>query len=113
MSMVWTLRYGPVRARVNCRALWVLQIEWSAEPPASNPYRWDDLQGTYHGDSDLQLERVNVYFNEASGGAFGCTAASVYLHVWQRTVFPIKLMSLMFFGASQDAMFPELCLWTW
>ena len=27
-----------------------------------------DPTGTYHGDSDLQLERVNVYFNEASGG---------------------------------------------
>ena len=26
-------------------------------------------QGMYAGDSDLQLERVNVYFNEASGGA--------------------------------------------
>ena len=23
--------------------------------------------GTYHGDSDLQLERINVYFNEATG----------------------------------------------
>jgi tubulin beta len=22
--------------------------------------------GTYHGTSDLQLERINVYFNEAS-----------------------------------------------
>ena len=28
-----------------------------------------DPTGTYHGDSDLQLERINVYFNEASGGA--------------------------------------------
>lgn len=26
------------------------------------------FSGTYEGDSDLQLERVNVYFNEASGG---------------------------------------------
>ena len=26
--------------------------------------------GTYIGDSDLQLERVNVYFNEATGGAW-------------------------------------------
>jgi tubulin beta len=26
--------------------------------------------GTYIGDSDLQLERVNVYYNEASGGAY-------------------------------------------
>jgi tubulin beta len=25
--------------------------------------------GSYIGDSDLQLERVNVYYNEASGGA--------------------------------------------
>jgi hypothetical protein len=26
--------------------------------------------GTYHGDSDLQLERINVYFNEATGGRY-------------------------------------------
>ena len=26
--------------------------------------------GSYEGDSDLQLERVNVYFNEATGGEF-------------------------------------------
>ena len=25
------------------------------------------LSGAYHGDSDLQLERINVYFNEATG----------------------------------------------
>jgi hypothetical protein len=24
--------------------------------------------GQYEGDSDLQLERINVYFNEANGG---------------------------------------------
>ncbi len=29
-----------------------------------------DPTGTYHGDSDLQLERINVYFNEATGGAW-------------------------------------------
>jgi len=27
-----------------------------------------DSTGTYAGDSDLQLERVNVYYNEATGG---------------------------------------------
>ena len=27
-----------------------------------------DPTGTYQGDSDLQLERINVYYNEASGG---------------------------------------------
>ena len=26
-----------------------------------------DPTGSYHGDSDLQLERINVFFNEASG----------------------------------------------
>jgi len=26
--------------------------------------------GSYHGDSDLQLERINVYFNEATGGRY-------------------------------------------
>jgi tubulin beta len=29
-----------------------------------------DPTGTYSGDSDLQLERVNVYFNEATGGRY-------------------------------------------
>jgi hypothetical protein len=29
-----------------------------------------DPTGTYHGDSDLQLERINVYYNEASGGRY-------------------------------------------
>lgn len=26
-----------------------------------------DPTGSYHGDSDLQLERINVYYNEATG----------------------------------------------
>ncbi|MCQ2818484.1 MAG: tubulin beta chain [archaeon] len=29
-----------------------------------------DPTGAYHGDSDLQLERINVYFNEATGGRY-------------------------------------------
>ncbi|KAF6770190.1 hypothetical protein AHF37_11022 [Paragonimus kellicotti] len=29
-----------------------------------------DPTGTYHGDSDLQLERINVYYNEAGGGKY-------------------------------------------
>ncbi|CAB4067277.1 TUBB [Lepeophtheirus salmonis] len=29
-----------------------------------------DPTGTYRGDSDLQLERTNVYYNEASGGMY-------------------------------------------
>lgn len=28
-----------------------------------------DAQGSYAGQDDLQLERISVYFNEASGGA--------------------------------------------
>ena len=28
-----------------------------------------DPTGVYQGDSDLQLERINVYYNEASGRA--------------------------------------------
>lgn len=27
-----------------------------------------DPAGNYHGDNPLQLERINVYYNEASGG---------------------------------------------
>uniref|UniRef100_A0AAR5PVU6 Tubulin/FtsZ GTPase domain-containing protein n=1 Tax=Dendroctonus ponderosae TaxID=77166 RepID=A0AAR5PVU6_DENPD len=29
-----------------------------------------DPTGHWHGDSDLQLERINVYYNEAAGGRF-------------------------------------------
>merc|ERR1711950_54372 len=29
-----------------------------------------DPTGTYNGDSDLQLERINVYYNEATGGRY-------------------------------------------
>ena len=29
-----------------------------------------DPTGTYHGASDLQLERINVYYNEATGGKY-------------------------------------------
>ena len=29
-----------------------------------------DPTGTYSGDSDLQLERIDVYYNEASGGKY-------------------------------------------
>merc|ERR1739844_729449 len=29
-----------------------------------------DPSGTYAGESDLQLERINVYYNEASGGKY-------------------------------------------
>jgi tubulin beta len=29
-----------------------------------------DPTGSYHGDSDLQLERINVFFNEATGGRY-------------------------------------------
>ena len=31
--------------------------------------------GTYHGDSGLQLERINVYYNDATGGRYGPCAA--------------------------------------
>ncbi|KAL0249550.1 hypothetical protein GEMRC1_004780 [Eukaryota sp. GEM-RC1] len=29
-----------------------------------------DPTGSYNGDSDLQLERINVYYNEATGGRY-------------------------------------------
>merc|ERR1712000_566379 len=35
-----------------------------------------DPTGTYHGDSDLQLERINVYYNEATGGRYAPVPSS-------------------------------------
>ena len=36
----------------------------------SDEHGVDPHTGTYHGDSDLQLERINVYYNEATGGRY-------------------------------------------
>jgi len=38
-----------------------------------------DPTGTYHGDSDLQLERINVYFNEATGGELDRSGGAPWL----------------------------------
>ena len=39
----------------------VISLEHGIEP-----------DGQYKGDSDLQLERIDVYYNEANGNLFGC-----------------------------------------
>nr|XP_027780934.1 tubulin beta-4B chain-like [Marmota flaviventris]XP_027780937.1 tubulin beta-4B chain-like [Marmota flaviventris] len=38
-----------------------------------------DPTGSYHGDSDLQLERINVYYNEAAGEYLNVNLA---FHMW-------------------------------
>ncbi|TKS80890.1 Tubulin beta-4B chain [Collichthys lucidus] len=51
------------------------QQSLSNEQVASDILFWEvisdehgiDPSGTYHGASDLQLERINVYYNEATG----------------------------------------------
>ncbi|KAF4790963.1 tubulin beta-4B chain [Turdus rufiventris] len=35
-----------------------------------------DPTGSYHGDSELQLERINVYYNEAAGRRMGAQQGS-------------------------------------
>ncbi len=39
-----------------------------------------DATGKYTGESDLQLERINVYYNEASGGQY-VPRVSYMLHI--------------------------------
>lgn len=39
-----------------------------------------DPMGAYHGDSDLQLERISCYFNEASAGR--CALVSRLRRPW-------------------------------
>ena len=40
----------------------------------------DTSDGRFKGDSDLQLERINVYFNEATGGRYVPRVALVDLN---------------------------------
>jgi len=53
-------------------AILILPVLPNKRPPFPREVLSDehgiDPTGTYHGDSDLQLERINVYFNEATGG---------------------------------------------
>lgn len=51
-----------------------MQGSWSPTDPSVPPQFWEvisdehgiDPSGNYVGDSDLQLERISVYYNEAS-----------------------------------------------
>ena len=55
----------------------VLLFHWTDRSSQMGTKFWEvisdehgiDPTGTYHGDSDLQLERINVYYNEATGSS--------------------------------------------
>lgn len=62
--------------------------------------------GNYVGDSHVQLERVNVYFNEAHGKR---TLKELTLNVLSQQHFYIILLLFLQVGS----MYPEACWWTW
>ncbi|CAG0887946.1 unnamed protein product, partial [Cyprideis torosa] len=55
-----------------------------------------DPTGAYHGDSDLQLERINVYYNEASGGN-----ARVILDFFRNITFTSIMREIVHLQAGQ------------
>jgi len=58
-----------------------------------------DPTGTYHGDSDLQLERINVYFNEATGRLTVSYPPSVCQWQWLEIT---KLSAIVLFFSSSS-----------
>lgn len=50
-----------------------------------------DPRGMYHGDNDLQLERINVYYTEANGGKYVPRAILVDLG---RSIYVIIITNL-------------------
>ncbi|CAJ1350433.1 unnamed protein product [Effrenium voratum] len=58
-SFLFTLSYDQCGNQIGAKFWEVIADEHGIDPT-----------GTYHGDSDLQLERINVYFNEATGGRY-------------------------------------------
>jgi len=56
-----------------------------------------DPTGTYHGDSDLQLERINVYYNEATG-----------MHTFKLTKFTYMLSYCNRFAGFYMVLYSEL-----
>jgi tubulin beta len=47
-----------------------------------------DPTGTYHGDSDLQRERINVYYNEALGGKY--VPRSIFVDLEPKDLYPVR-----------------------
>ena len=47
-----------------------------------------DPIGTYHGDSNFQLERINVYCNEATGGRYVLSA--IFMNLEPETMDSIR-----------------------
>lgn len=72
-----------------------------------------DPTGTYHGDSDLQLDRINVYYNEASG----TSPDKYFYHAYGVLLFQdVKIISssnpfVVLFQVAN--MCPVPCWWTW
>ena len=57
-------RYRPDRHRLSREPPPLTPRHPTLSPRALSP------PAQYHGDSDLQLERINVYYNEATGGRY-------------------------------------------
>lgn len=75
----WTLEGAGEGERSYTYVVWRWrQTQWRCQPLTHPTQRQTqvisdehgiDATGSYHGDSDLQLERIDVYYNEAVGGA--------------------------------------------
>lgn len=74
-----------------------------------------DPTGTYHGDSDLQLERINVYYNEATGRHRGaCGSGDGEGLGGDSMLVPGSYPSCPPSASLQEEiMYPELCWWIW
>ena len=69
-SDIYLEKYFPVPLTITVTVLYQwLYISFQFWEVISDEHGVDPT-GTYHGDSDLQLERINVYFNEATGESF-------------------------------------------
>ena len=72
-----SLKGGQCGNQIGAKFWEVIADEHGIDPTGSSSAKiWSrrscepTVTGTYHGDSDLQLERINVYFNEATGGRY-------------------------------------------
>ena len=59
MNEIVTIQLGQGGNKIGAKFWEVISDEHGIDPT-----------GTYHGDSDLQLERINVFYNEATGGKY-------------------------------------------
>ena len=70
-----------------------------------------DPTGAYSGESDLQLERINVYYNEATGGKYVPRVSQIEMSLLHCSLHLLLSIPWWQFATLEEALSPIVWLW--